>query len=417
MSLCRSIARCFLAALVLAAGNLAQAVENLEDPAHNPGFIHFFNNEYDEALAYFEREAKANPNGPDQYNHIAQTILYRELFRNGALESQLVSGNSTFLQRPKLGMTAASRERFKTCIRKAVELSEARTGENSRDVMAFYELGVAHGLQANYLFLVEKSWVNALREASVARRLQEQVLEIDPHFVDAHLILGVYQYVVGCLPFYLRVAGFVGGFRGDKEGGIRQLQLVASKGVLNHYDAEILLAVLYRREHKPQQAIPLLQKLSQQFERNYLFRFEQVQMYSDAGNKNSALAVLATIERLQRTGAPGYTNLRAERVLYAAGNLHFWYGDLDKALDNLKQATEGADHLDLSTAVMAWLRLGQVYDLQGDHQNAVTAYRMTMTVAPNSDVAGEAKGYISNSYKRKPKEDGRGQVALGFVKP
>src|SRR3982750_3164049 len=124
MSLCRSIARCFLAALVLAAGNLAQAVENLEDPVHNPGFIHFFNNEYDEALAFFEEAAKTNPDDPNQYNHIAQTLLYRELFRSGALESELVSGNNTFLQRPKLGMTAESREQFKTSIKKALELSE-----------------------------------------------------------------------------------------------------------------------------------------------------------------------------------------------------------------------------------------------------------------------------------------------------
>jgi tetratricopeptide (TPR) repeat protein len=300
MPFSRSIARYVLAALVLAAGSFAWAAENLQDPALNPGFIHFFNNEYDEALAYFENQVKASPNDPDQYNHVAQTILYRELWRNGALESQLVSGNNTFLQRSKLEITAAHRERFKNCINKAAELSEARIRRNPRDTRAFYALGVAHGLQANYFFLVDKAWMDALREASAARKSEERVLEIDPQFVDARLILGVYQYVVGCLPFYLRAVGFVNGFHGDKEGGIRQLQLVASKGVLNRYDAEVLLAVLYRREHKPRQAIPLLQELSRQFERNYLFRFEQVQMYSDLGDKKSALAVLATIESLRR---------------------------------------------------------------------------------------------------------------------
>ncbi|MFL6465348.1 MAG: hypothetical protein ACJ73N_13175, partial [Bryobacteraceae bacterium] len=107
---------------MLAAGSFAWAAENLQDPALNPGFIHFFNNEYDEALAYFENQVKASPNDPDQYNHVAQTILYRELWRNGALESQLVSGNNTFLQRSKLEITAAHRERFKNCINKAAEL-------------------------------------------------------------------------------------------------------------------------------------------------------------------------------------------------------------------------------------------------------------------------------------------------------
>ena len=246
-----------------------------------------------------------------------------------------------------------------------------------------------------------------MREASAARKSQERVLEIDPQFVDARLILGVYQYVVGCLPFYMRVVGFVGGFHGDKDGGIEQLQLVASKGVLNRYDAKVLLAILYRREHKPRLAIPLLQELSRQFERNALFQFEQVQMYSDLGDKKSALAVLATIEELRRTGAPGYKDVRAEKVQYVAGNLHFWYGDLNKALENLRQATGHADDLDLGTAVMAWFRLGQVYDLQGAHEEAIAAYRTTMRMAPDSDIAGEAKGYISTPYKRKIKEDGR----------
>jgi tetratricopeptide (TPR) repeat protein len=404
----RSIAGYLLAAFVLASGSLAEAAENLQDPARDPGFIYFFNNEYNKALSYFEDQLKANPTDPEQYNHVAQTILYRELFRNGALESQLVGSSNAFLKRAKLGMAAMDRERFRGCIQKAMELSEARTRSNPRDARVFYELGVAHGLQANYLFLVEKSWVDSLREASAARKLQERVLEIDPQFVDARLILGVYQYAVGCLPFYMRALGFVGGFHGDKEGGIRQLQLVALQGVLNRYDAKVLLAVLYRREHKPQQALPLLQELSHQFTHNYLFRLEQVQMYSDLGDKTSALAVLAEIERLRRAGASGYETLRAEKVQYVTGNLHFWYGDLDSALQNLKQATGHISELDSNTAIMAWLRLGQVYDLQGDHRQAITAYRASMKIAPDSDVAEEAKGYISNPYRKKLKEDRKG---------
>jgi tetratricopeptide (TPR) repeat protein len=402
------IARYFLAAFALVAGSSAGTIENLQDPARNPGFVYFLNNEYDQALVYFEDQVKANPDDSKQYNHVAQTILYRELFRNGALESQLVGSSNAFLKRPKLEMAAADRQHFRDCIRKAIAMNEACLRSNPRDVKALYELGVAHGLQANYLFLMEKSWVESLREASTARKLQERVLEMDPQFVDARLILGVYQYAIGCLPFYMRALGFVGGFHGSKEGGLRQLQLVASNGVLNRYDAKVLLAVLYRREHEPQQAIPLLQELSRQFDHNYLFRFEQVQMYSDLGDKASAFAVLADIEKRRRAGAPGYETLRAEKVQYVTGNLHFRYGDLDSALQDLKQATGHPDELDSSTAVIAWLRLGQVYDLQGDRQQAISAYRTSMKIAPASGIAEEAKGYINNPYKKKAKGDRKG---------
>jgi tetratricopeptide (TPR) repeat protein len=177
--------------------------------------------------------------------------------------------------------------------------------------------------------------------------------------------------------------------------------LVAQTGVLNRYDAQALLAAIFRRERQPQRALPLLQRLAQTFPRNYLFRFEEVEMYSDLGDKQDALRVLAEIDSLRRSASPGYASLPAAKIQYLKGNLLFWYGDLDPALNDLKQVTQKADQLDLNTAVMAWLRLGQVYDLEGKRQDAVQAYRQTVKTAPKSEAAVEAKSYISSPYRRK----------------
>jgi tetratricopeptide (TPR) repeat protein len=111
--------------------------------------------------------------------------------------------------------------------------------------------------------------------------------------------------------------------------------------------------------------------------------------------------VLGQVEDLRRNGAPGYRNLRPEKIGYLRANLLFWYGDLDAALSDLKQVTQKPAMLDLGTAVMAWLRLGQVYDLKGNHKRAMEAYRETMKTAPDSAAATEAKGYMSNPYRRK----------------
>ena len=73
-----------------------------QDPLAEPGFQHFYNLEYNEALAAFRAEVAANPNSPDGYNHVAQTVLYREMFRSGALESELVTGSNPFLRREGL---------------------------------------------------------------------------------------------------------------------------------------------------------------------------------------------------------------------------------------------------------------------------------------------------------------------------
>ncbi len=372
-------------------------------PALTTGFDHFYNNEYDQALTIFEEQVKAHPDDATGYNAVAQAILYREMYRDGALESQLVTGSNSFLRRSKMRISAEDKQRFDEAVDRASALSEQRLQQNPDDVNALYALAVAHGLQANFLFLVEKSWLQALHESIVSRKANDRILELDPSFVDAHLLHGFSEYVVSCLPGYMRMLGALRGFHGDKEDGIRQLQLVAKSGVRNRYDAAILLAAVYRREHLPQDAIPLLKNLAATFPRNYLFPLEEVQMYSDLGNKGAALQVLAQIEQAQRSREPGYARLPIERVEYARGNLLFWYNDLDRSLEDLKQATKRPDELDLSTATMAWLRLGQVYDLLGDRQPALEAYRMTISTAPNSEVAKEAEDYVDKPYRRKPK--------------
>jgi len=367
------------------------------------GYDHFYNNEFDQALVVFEADLKAHPEDPQMFNHVAQGILYREMLRSGALESQLVSGNNPFLRRPKMEISDQDKQRFEYCFSQAVSISEGKLNRKPNDLDALAALSVAHGLKSNYLFLVEKSWVDSLKEATAARKANEQIRELDSKDVDAKLVYGLNEYVVGSLPFYMRALGFIGGFHGDRNDGIQQLEVVAKQGIRNRYDAQVLLAAIYRREKDPRKAIPLLKELATRFPRNYLFRLEEVQMYSEAGDEKSALAVLAEVDNLRKSGAPGYSSLNAEKLLYFRGNLLFWYNDLSGALADLRRVTQKASDLDLNTAVLAWLRLGQVEDLQGHHADAVPAYREAIRTAPKSEAAAEAKGYMGNPYRRKEK--------------
>ena len=380
---------------------MASLLSGAADAPVSPGYDHFYNNEFDQALEVFERDLKAHPEDPQMFNHVAQGILYREMLRSGALESQLVSGNNPFLRRPKMEISDKDKQRFEYCFNQAIAISDAKLSKNPNDVEALAALSVAHGLRSNYLFLVEKSWVDSLREATAARKANERIRELDPKDVDAKLVYGLNEYVVGSLPFYMRALGFLGGFHGDRTDGIRELEVVAKQGLRNRYDAQVLLAAIYRRERDPKRAIPLLKELAGRFPRNHLFRLEEVQMYSDAGDKQAALQVLADVENLRKSGAAGYANLNPEKLLYFHGNLLFWYNDLPGALADLRQVTQKAGDLDLNTAVLAWLRLGQVQDLQGHHAEALPAYREAIKVAPKSEAAAEAKGYMESPYHRK----------------
>jgi tetratricopeptide (TPR) repeat protein len=370
------------------------------DPLIQKGFDHFYNLEYDEAIAAFRQYIAKHPDEPRGYNHLAQAILYREMYRTGALETELVSGNNPFLRRPKMNPSPEDQKEFDDAIRRSMELSQARLKENPRDTQALYTLGVAHGLRANYNFLVRKAWMDALRDATQARKLHNRVTELDPNFTDARLVQGVHEYVVGSLPWHWRTLGFLMGFRGNKQQGIRILQEVAERGEVNKLDAKVLLCAIYRRERKPELAIPLIQELMAAYPRNYLLYFELAQMYSDAGDKDKALETLARLEHLRNSGAPGFARVPMEKIYFARGNIQFWYRDLDQALENIRKAAARADHLDLNTGVLALMRLGQIYDLKGRRQEAIQAYRRAIAYAPESDAAKESRRYLTTPYRR-----------------
>lgn len=280
----------------------------LEDPA----FLHFYNLEYDQALACFLADAVQAPESVDVQNHIAQTVLYRAMFRQGMLQSDMLTSSNSFLKTPKLDMSAADRQQFTDSINRATELAQSRLEENPDDARVLYALGVSYGLRGNYDFVVRKAYLDALHDIGCARKFHNRLTRIDPAMVDAQLTQGVYDYVVGSLPFGWKMLGLVGGLQGNRGRGIAMLNRVASQGSTNRIDATIILAAIYRREHRSREAISVLKPLIAALPRNYLLRLELAEMYGDLSEQGAALAVLDQVEQLRKARAPGYETVSAD---------------------------------------------------------------------------------------------------------
>ena len=382
-----------VAVLLAATAYGATAVES--------GFEHFYNLEYPEAIADFERAIAQNPDDPELHNHLAQALVFEEMYRDGALESELVSGNNAFLRRPRLNPSPAMEQRFLSELTRAMALAQARLQKNPNDAAALYALGISYGLRSNYYWIVKKAWRDSLKDATAARRMHNRVSELQPGNVDARLVQGLHDYLVGCLPWGWRMVGFLVGIHGDKEKGIRTVAEVAQKGQDNRLDAEIFLCALYRRENQPARAVPLVQDLIRRFPRNYLLRLELSQMYSTAGDKTRAMEAVEEVARLKAAHAPGYDRVPPEKIWFQEGTIQFWYRDLEAALENLKRvAAAGPEEVDLNTEIYAWLRIGQIYDLTARRNLALEAYRKAIAAAPLSDGATEAKRCMATPYRR-----------------
>jgi tetratricopeptide (TPR) repeat protein len=396
----------FLAAL-LANGSLYGA----SNSSIEEGDDDFYNLDYDQSIAAYEKAVASDPEDASYHNHLAQALLYREMYRDGALESELVSGNNSFLRRAKLEPSPEVEQRFFSEIGRSMQLSRTRIAKNSRDTVALHQLSISFALRANYGFLVRKSWRASLSDASQARKYDTEVTQIDPNDYDARLLPAVYEYIVGSLNWTMRAIGFIAGFHGDKQRGIHTIEEIAQRGSDNRVAAEIILCALYRREGQAARAIPLVTSLSQRYPRAYLLRVELAQMYATTGDRKSALSTLSEIARLKQNNAAGYARIPWEKIYYETGNLEFWFNDLDHALQNLKKATgspQQLKELDLNSGVLALMREGQIYDLQNNHGLAVEAYRQAVRFAPQAEAAHESQHYINSPYTRPNHSPDRG---------
>ena len=382
-----------MALVLLAAASWLRAQNLLDD-----GWDHFYNLEYDAAIADFQRAIAQDPNSPDLHNHLAEAIVFKEMYRNGALESEMVSGNNSLLRRARMNPPPETRAQFLSEIGKSLSLASARLRQNPDDAAALYAEGIAYGLRSDYFWVVEKSWYDSLRDATSARKAHNRVAELQPNNVDARLVQGLHDYIVGSLPWQYRMLGFLVGFRGDKEKGIRIVQDVAQNGKLDKVDAQIFLCALYRRENHPDRAVPIVQELIRRFPRNYILRLELSVMYSMAGDKVHGLEAVQEAARLKREHAPGFDQMPWEKVYYQEGSIQFWYRDEDHALENLQKVAAGINNVDLNTGAYTYLRIGQIYDMTHRRARAVEYYKKAIAFEPHADGAAQSRKYLSTPY-------------------
>ncbi|MCB1019244.1 MAG: hypothetical protein KDC27_04915 [Acidobacteria bacterium] len=264
------------------------------------GNDHYFNLEHDEALADYYRAMRADGPSAALWNHIATALLYKELTRLGKLETSAFRGDNSFLGEAKPEPDPEANEKFLGALYEARRLAEADLAKKPGDPGALFSLSSNYALQANYEFMIEKSYFAALRNGSKARKYSEDLIKEDPKFVDGYLVPGVQEYVVGSLPWAVKVLAAMGGVRGSKEKGEEWVERVADEGTHMQTEAKVLLTLLYRRENRPMDAVHVLEDLIRKYPRNYVLQLEMGSMLLDAQEKQRGLEVFQRTREMVR---------------------------------------------------------------------------------------------------------------------
>src|SRR5580700_4245458 len=274
------------------------------DPQVDAAFDHFYNLEYDRSIQEFERLLDRAPNDPAAVNHLLTTVLMRELYRMGAMNSGEYA-NDSFIGDAHRAADPAVTARMKQLVGRAESLEEQELKTNPDNVDALYARGVTRAQFALYTALVERAWFSALRNAVGARRDHERVLEIDPQYVDAKLVVGAHNYVTGSLPWSVKAAVALLGLSGSKEKGLEYLRQVAHGSGETSVDGKVVLALFLRREHRYDEASALMRELSARYSRNYLFPLEEANLLRAGGHIQKAADAYRAVWQNGRAGKYG----------------------------------------------------------------------------------------------------------------
>ncbi|HEX3743937.1 MAG TPA: hypothetical protein VHW09_08400 [Bryobacteraceae bacterium] len=259
---------CF-AALVFSGSASASTPPTIDAALHS-----LYDFDFPAAHATLNSYIAEHPQEPLPYAFRGAAYLFWELDRLGALESEFLTDDDRLVEKARPQPDPAVRKQFLQAVKDAQTRAEAilKTQPDNRD--ALFAMCVVSGISTDYMALVEKRQISSLSPARRANGYAQRLLKLDPHFYDAYLTAGFSEYMVGSLPFFIRWFVHFDNVAGDKDRGVRNLELVAREGRYLGPLAKVFLGIIDLREKKPREARTLLAELVRDYPRNPLYRKE-----------------------------------------------------------------------------------------------------------------------------------------------
>ncbi|MFZ0662418.1 MAG: hypothetical protein WAM66_06985 [Acidobacteriaceae bacterium] len=369
------------------------------DPLVRQAFDRFYNEDYNRALVLFGRVRSEHPGDPIATDYVLYVTLFQELSRLDLLDTTFyatdgfLTGKHTVVEDPKV------RDQIKALAEEAINQGDAELDRNPNDTNALFARGWAKSLEATYQAMVERSFRSALGLALGAKDDEQKVLHLDPSYVDAKMIVGVYKYVVGALPFGFKILVGIVGIHGSKSDGMALLRDSAARGVITSVESRTVMALFLRREAEYQQALAINHGLQAEYPRNFLFALEHANLSKDAGQGMKAINLYRQV--ISKAQRPGY---------FASPHVELAYYGLGASLrgqrlyqQSVEAFLQGAYQPNTSPELKrrCLLAAGEDYDLMHQHGKATEEYQAVIHNGGNT-VQGElARKYESDDYSGK----------------
>jgi tetratricopeptide (TPR) repeat protein len=309
------------------------------------------------------------------------------------LQTGLYSKSDAFFRESNEEVNPVVDKEFQRLIKTGEQLAEDRLKTNEHDIAAMYYLGMAKNTLAGYEATVKRTFSSALKNGTKGVKWHRKAVELDPTFIDAKLSIGLYKYILGSLPFYVKVLLFFSGTTGSKKEGTQLLEEVYTRGTNSQVEAGAVLMVLYERQKRFHDALTIADHLLSRYPQNYLFRLEKANLLSDVNQLQEGLSILKSL--LQDPAAHAYMpdllHFRYAEMLSKAGH---WA----EAFDHYQKAAEMPEAPD-NLITMARLGAGKSLDAMHKRDQARAEYSIVLKRKEALDSHDQAKSYLKRPFK------------------
>lgn len=281
-----------LAFVGVAAASPDAVLRSADNAAIQASFDALYNFDFPGARRAIRQYIDTHSEDPSGYCVLASIALFQELDRLSILEGEFFRDDDRIKDdshRPKPD-PGLQKEIFGN-IDRAQQLALTALKRDQNDTNALFAMVMTEGMTMNYQALIEKRQVSSLRHARSAQAYAVRTLAVDPEFYDVYCTTGLSEYVLGSIPFFMRWFIKFDDTEGNKQTGLKKLQIAASKGKYFKPYAKLLLAIFHLRQKDPATSERYLAQFEAQYPVNPLVKRER-----------RKLAEMVT--RLQASGVP-----------------------------------------------------------------------------------------------------------------
>jgi len=366
-------------------------------PEVREAYDHFYILDYAGALQRFQKIAADHPDDPIAKAYVLDAVLFGELYRLDLLDTTLYAHDGFLTGRHPVQEDKQISGQIDDLAAKIVAQSDAMLANDPRNVTALYARSWARSMKSIYLALVQHSFISALHLALESRGDSDKILEIDPDYIDAYLIVGVHQYVVGALPFAFKVMAGLVGEGGSKQKGLELLRKDGQYGVLTSVEARTALMLFLRREAKYPEAAQVARSLKEQYPRDFLFWLESANLLKDQGDAGQAIAAYrATLEQAKKPAF--FPNAHLELAWYGLADTLRGQHLVAESAQAFEQVTL-QPNVNLDLKRRAELAAGEEYDMLHNRERATAEYHAVLKDGTNSAQATEAERFLKSPFQ------------------